>query len=189
MKVESKTLSMRLCLFVQKVPVLNLLYTVLQICSSSSSLSSSSKIKISFPASSIPESVTLVDDENGFVSSSKSFNTSICDFSLSLPAAHGCACFKQWITSSSKPSTLILSPHDLNDFLMSSLDKDTHESRIYCTIRFRGGALRLPSAVSLRITSSTSHSSYFCAHIALKGLFHTRSGARIYFVHPPGIIT
>ena len=156
---------------------------------SSSSLSSSSKIKISFPASSISEAVTLVDDKNGFVSSSKSFNTSICDFSISLPAAHGCACFKQWITSSSEPSTLILSPHDLNDFLMTSLDKDAHESRIHCTIRFRGGALRLPSAVSLRIPSSASHSSYFRVHVALKGLFHTRPGAWIYFIHPPGIIT
>ena len=182
-------LSQKLCLCVYVCLFKKCLFYICSTSMSSSSLSSSSKIKISFPASSILESVTLVDDENGFVSSSKSFNTSICDLNISLPEAHGCGCFKQWITSSSEPSTLILSPHNLNDFLMTSLDKDAHESRIYCKICFRGGALRLPAAVSLRIPSSASHSSYFCVHIALKGLFHTRSGAWIYFVHPPGIIT
>ena len=136
---------------------------------SSSSLLSSSKIKILFPVSSASELVILID-RNGFVSSSKSLDTCICDFSICLPAAQGSDFSEQWILRSSEASTFIFRVQDLNNWLIISAGKNAYNFRIYSAIRFQRGALRLSSAISLYIPSSVSRWSYLSAHIVLKAL-------------------
>ena len=106
-----------------------------------SSLSSSSKTKISFPASSLLESVKLIDKKMDLFHLLSLLFPFICDFSFSLLAVHGCNSLKQ-LTGSSE---LILSSHDLNDCLITSVGKDAHDSKIHCTFRFQIGALRMPS--------------------------------------------
>ena len=149
----------------------------------SPSWSESNTSKVGGYASSTSE---LVQSLKGFVSGS--FKISSCDRSIALPLLHGCPSLRQWIVSSWDPSTGRFSAQLVNDFLINSVGSWLQASRIHCRMVFLGGAFKFPAAVSSRIPTLPSHSSYFSVHAALNGLFQQRSGAWMYLVHPPGTL-
>ena len=122
----------------------------------------------------------------GFVSGSSRISS--CDFRTASPVQHGCPSLKQWIASSSEPSTGTFNAQLVNDFLITSVDNSAQESRIHCKIVFLGGAFKFPAAVPSWIPTFASHSSYFSVQDALNGLFQLTSGACMYLVQPPGTI-
>ena len=108
-------------------------------------------------------------------------------FSFYLPALQGCPFFKQWIKSSSILPFARFNSQHLNDF-MFSLDSWDQGSSIYSVILFLEGCFIFPLSVNWW-TPSLSHWLYSSVIFTLNGLFQHISGARIYFVCPPGMIT
>ena len=120
---------------------------------------------------------------------SGSSRISSCDFRTACPVLHGCSSLRQWVASSSEPSTGTFNAQLVNDFLITFVGNSAQESRIHCKIVFDGGAFKFPAAVSSWIPTVASHSLYFSVRDALNGLFQLTSGACMYLVQPTGTIT
>lgn len=79
---------------------------------------------------------------------SGSSRISSCDFRTACPVLHGCSSLRQWVASSSEPSTGTFNAQLVNDFLITFVGNSAQESRIHCKIVFDGGAFKFPAAVS-----------------------------------------
>ena len=92
--------------------------------------------------------------------------------------------WKQWIASSSLPSTDIFKACGLKDLETSSCVNSSHVFSIHLAITGRDGDFRFPAPVRFLIPSVDNHSSYSPKNLALNSLFDGMSGDGRYFVQP-----
>ena len=64
----------------------------------------------------------------GFVSGSSRISS--CDFRTASPVLHGCSSLRQWVASSSEPSTGTFNAQLVNDFLITFVGNSAQESRM-----------------------------------------------------------
>ena len=121
----------------------------------------------------------------GFVSGSSRISS--CDFRTVSLVLHGCSSLRQWVASSSEPSTGTFNAQLVNDFLITFVGNSAQESRMQNC--FWWWCFQIPSCCFFVNTYCRQPFIVLLCAGRFNGLFQLTSGACMYLVQPTGTIT